>query len=173
MSRPTSYLILHHIVKSGNLGALVRSAAAFGIDEIVVVGRRQLPTRAAVGMQVCVRRSSFLRLRDAEAYLRERGVEIVGVEIDANAIPIEQHPFRGDTAFLLGNEGAGLTDAHRAMCDSFVRVRQHGHARSLNVNVAGSIVMHHFACWAGYEERPIDGAKYVPLDTHAGDRTAP
>ncbi|MCA8944379.1 MAG: hypothetical protein KDB80_17585 [Planctomycetes bacterium] len=168
MSRPASYLILHHIVKSGNMGALVRSAAAFGIDEIVVVGRRRLPTRAAVGMQSCVRRTNFLRLRDAEDYLRERGVEIVGVEIDASAVPVEQHPFRGDTAFLLGNEGAGLTDAHRAMCDSFVRIRQHGHARSLNVNVAGAIVMHHFACWAGYEERPIEGAKFVPKELQTG-----
>lgn len=170
MSRPRCYLVLHHIVKSRNLGALVRSADAFGVHELIVVGRRRLPTTPACGMQRCVRRVSFLRLSEARDYLRERGVRIVGVEIDPSASPVEEHPFRGDTAFLLGNEGDGLTEAHRAMCDEFVRIRQYGHARSLNVNVAGAIVLHHFAVWAGYQERPIEGQKFVPREGAVGPR---
>ncbi len=167
---PRSYLLLHHIVKSRNFGALVRTADALGVHEVVVVGRRQLPTSPAVGMQHCMKRVHFYRLSEARDYLRGKGVRIVGVEIDAAAEPVESHPFTGDTAFLVGNEGCGLTDAHKAICDGFVRIRQYGHARSMNVGVAGAIVLHHFAVWAGFEERPIEGAKFVPPERHVAER---
>lgn len=159
---PKSYLLLQHIAKSGNLAALLRSADSFGVHEVVVVGRRQLPTGPAVGMGGFVRRAWFARLGEARDYLAERGCRILGSEVDAAAPPIEAHPFVGDTAFVVGNEGDGLTVAQRAICDGFVRIRQYGHAPSLNVNVAGAIVLHHFALWAGFAERPIDGEKFVP-----------
>lgn len=159
---PKSYLLLQHIAKDFNLAALLRSADAFGVHEVVVVGRRQLPTGPAVGMGRFVRRAWFPRLAEARAYLHERGCRILGSEVDAAALPIEAHPFVGDTAFVVGNEGDGLTVAQRAICDGFVRIRQYGHAPSLNVNVAGAIVLHHFALWANFVERPIEGEKFVP-----------
>ena len=172
MTSPRSYLLLHHIAKDHNLGALIRSADAFGVHEVVVVGRRKIPNVTSSGMERCVRRVAFGRVAEAEAYLRQRQVQILGVEIDPTAVPIEQRPFRGDTAFVLGNEGEGLTARHRAICDGFVRIAQYGHARSLNVNVAGAIALHHFALWAGYRERPIVGEKFVPPAQPVWEREA-
>ena len=163
-SPPRSYLILHHIAKNRNLGALLRSADAFGVHEVVVVGRRRIASAPACGMHRCVTRVAFPRLQDAEDYLRERQVRILGVEVEPSAARLETHPFVGDTAFLVGNEGDGLTERHRAMCDAFVRIPQFGHARSLNVSTAGALALYHFALWAGYEERPIDGQKFVPKE---------
>lgn len=166
--RPRAYLVLHHIVKSHNVGALIRSADAFGVHEIVVVGRRQILNRAAVGMARCVKRVPVHTLEEAEAYLRDRGCQILGVEVDANARRVDERPFVGDTAFILGNEGDGLTERQRAMCDGLVRIPQYGHARSLNVHVAGAIVLHHFAAWADFPERPIEGQKFVPAEWMPG-----
>lgn len=56
----------------------------------------------------------------------------------------------GPTAFMLGNEGQGLSPRQMALCDSFVYIPQYGAGTaSLNVAVACSIVLHHFALWAG------------------------
>ena len=59
-------------------------------------------------------------------------------------------------------QGDGMTENQKAICDGFVYIRQHGPGTaSLNVSVAASIVMHHFALWAGYDERAREGEKYL------------
>ncbi len=51
-------------------------------------------------------------------------------------------------------QGHGLTSKQISLCDSFVYIQQYGAGTaSLNVAVAASIVLHHFALWAGYQER--------------------
>ncbi|MGA1608352.1 MAG: TrmH family RNA methyltransferase [Planctomycetota bacterium] len=156
------YLILSHLQKDHNIGALLRSAAAFGVTEVVLVGRRKVPTTAAVGMDHVVRRTAFARFQDAVDHVRAQGARILGVEIDPSSKPIDEHPFDGPTAFVLGNEGQGLSQDQRRLCDGLVRIRQYGFARSLNVHVAGALCLHHFALWAGLPERPIEGSKFVP-----------
>lgn len=91
-----------------------------------------------------------------------RGIQILGIEITSDARPIQSHPFQGPTAFLPGNEGDGLHPREMAACDGFVYIPHYGGGTaSLNVNVASSIVFHHFAMWAGYGERERDGHKFV------------
>jgi SpoU rRNA Methylase family len=91
-----------------------------------------------------------------------KGCKIVGIEIVEGASPIESHPFEGNTAFILGNEGDGLSSKQMALCDSFVYIRQFGSGTaSLNVAVASSIILHHFALWAGFKERDREGFKFV------------
>jgi len=58
-------------------------------------------------------------------------------------------------------QGTGLSEAQAKLCDSFVYIQQYGAGTaSLNVSVAGSIVLHHFALWADYPERSRHGEKY-------------
>ncbi|KAG6491097.1 hypothetical protein ZIOFF_052429 [Zingiber officinale] len=78
--------------------------------------------------------------------IEERKCDICGVEITDGAFAITQHPFRKSTAFLLGNEGTGLSAKECEICDFFVYIPQYGcGTASLNVTVAASIVLHHFA----------------------------
>ena len=58
-------------------------------------------------------------------------------------------------------QGSGLSEAQIRHCDSFVYISQYGPGTaSLNVYVAASIVLHHFALWAGYSERSRTGGKF-------------
>lgn len=64
-------------------------------------------------------------------------------------------------------QGVGLSDKQIRVCDHFVYIPQYGQGTaSLNVTVAGSIIMHHFALWANFKEalRQKDCAKYVVDD---------
>ena len=72
------------------------------------------------------------------AYVHDvRRCTLCGVEITEGAAGVHKHPFRGSTAFLMGNEGHGLTEAQLAACDHFVYIPQHSTATaSLNVNAA-------------------------------------
>ena len=66
----------------------------------------------------------FHKLYEAQAWLKERGVYICGVEIVPEAVPVHTHPFKGSTAIMMGNEGTGMSDKQIAACDHFVYIQQ-------------------------------------------------
>lgn len=158
-----SFVIVYNVSKRHNIGTLVRSATAFGVSEIILVGRhKDFNAFGSHGAAAHLRYRHFFTLADARSHLKEKGCDIIGVEIVDGAMPVHSHPFARSTAFLLGNEGSGLSDREMAICDSFVYIAQYGSGTaSLNVTVAASIVLHHFAVWAGLPERPREGHKFV------------
>lgn len=167
------YLIQFNVSKKHNIGTLARCATAFGVRAICLVGSRQYNTFGSHGADSYVEFVHFATLEECCADLRgRRGCSIIGVEITADAAPVTAHPFRGPTALMLGNEGQGLNERQLKLCDSFVYIPQFGPGTaSLNVACAASIVLHHFATWAGYSERPREGTKFVvaerPQRAHA------
>lgn len=159
---PRSYLVLFNIAKTNNLGNLIRTADALGVHEVIVVGRRRYRTLGAFGTARTTRQRHFHSLPLALEYLREVGARLVGIEIAPDSLPVDDEPFEGDTAFLVGNEGTGLSDAQLEACERIVHVPQFGACASLNVNVAAGIVLHRFAAWAGFPPNSRDGHKFIP-----------
>lgn len=89
---------------------------------------------------------NFSSLKEAKEYFKENKIFVCGVEIGEGSQPIQSQPFKGNTAFFLGNEGTGLLPMHREICDHFVYIPQYtDKTASLNVGVAAGIVFHHFA----------------------------
>ena len=105
---------------------------------------------------------------DACDYVRALGADVCGIEIDDQAKSIDRHSFQRSTAFLVGNEGSGLTTAHIALCDYLVYVPQYGSTECLNVNVAAGIVLHRFASTCGLAEAPRAKNKFRPTELDAG-----
>ncbi|OIW18453.1 hypothetical protein TanjilG_13205 [Lupinus angustifolius] len=157
------YVVVHNIAKRHNVGTLARSATAFGVSELILVGRRDFNSFGSHGSSSHLRFRHFHSLHDARTFLKDdRDCDICGVEITNDAVAVNQHPFKKNTAFLLGNEGTGLSPKEIEICDFFVYIPHYGPGTaSLNVTVAASIVLHHFGVWAGFTERPRDGNKFV------------
>ncbi len=157
------YLILHGLRKS-NVSTLLRSCAAFDATPVLCGAVAQWGLSelrmADHGAAKFVQMLRFAKLADAVEHLRGLGVRICGVEIHPDAVAVDSVapvPFRGSTAFLLGCEGDGLNAQQMALCEQFVYIEQYGNGTaSLNVAIAGSIVMHRFASWARFRERAID-----------------
>lgn len=160
--------MVHNIAKRHNVGTLARSATAFGVSEMILVGRRDFNAFGSHGSTSHVNFRHFHSLSDARVFLKSKDCDICGVEITDNAVDVTQHPFKKSTAFLLGNEGMGLSAKECEICDFFVYIPQYGGGTaSLNVTVAASIVLHHFGVWAGFSERTRDGNKYVVAERSA------
>lgn len=157
---PDCYMMVTNISKRHNVGQLMRSCVAFGVKKLIVCGNGKATTFGAQGTERYMGVDQYPRVRDAVAALKARGVTICGIEITADAVPVESHPFRGPTAFMAGAEGDGLPEVHKALCDHFVYIKQCGvgGTASLNVAIASSIVLHHFSVWAGYPELPRDSS---------------
>ena len=142
---------------------MASAAAALGVAEVVVVGAAKLSSHGAHGCVGHLKFSHFVKFDDAVAYVHGvRGARICGVEITPTSESVVRHPFGGTTAFLMGNEGHGLTEAQLAACDQTVYIPQHsGATASLNVNAAAAVVLHHFATWASLPEAPRAAPRIV------------
>src|SRR6188768_2992642 len=157
-----SYLILYNIMKHANFGYLIRTANAFGVSEIIIVGKRALDVGGACGTSHSTRKRHFFTLGEACEYLRTKECRICGVEITDDALRVDRQPFEGSTAFMVGNEASGLTKEQISHCDQFVYVPQFGTGASMNVNVAAGITLHHFALWAAFKENDRMAHKFLP-----------
>jgi tRNA G18 (ribose-2'-O)-methylase SpoU len=145
-----------------NFGQLIRSACAFGVSEIFVVGSEKISSFGSQGTTSHVSFRHFPTLALCKEFLVSRGISLIGVEITDTSKSVTSHPFHGDTCFMLGNEGLGMNDHQIAACDSLVYIPQFSSGTaSLNVAVAGSIVLHHFALWANFAEADRTGGKFT------------
>ena len=146
-------LVLDAIQDPGNVGTLIRSAVAFGMTGIVTLDGTADPwgakaVRASAGMAF---RLPIVRC-DVDAALSafaENKVQVLVAAASAGAaaetsLAVRSGPRvrRRDVALFLGNEGSGVRDKVRAAAHGTVSVEMSGPAESLNVGVAGSILMH-------------------------------
>ena len=160
--KPECRIIVHNIGKKNNIGNITRSAVAFGVTQTILCGEKKASTHGHQNTRKYMRFEHFPTLAACRTHLKEAGFSIIGVEIGDNSKDVTTHPFTGPTAFIFGNEGTGLHATAAAICDSLVYIPQYtpGTA-SLNVSVAASIVLHHFALWAKYTPNVWVDQKFV------------
>jgi tRNA G18 (ribose-2'-O)-methylase SpoU len=125
-----------------NIGTIVRTANAFLAREVHIVGNRRWNRRGAM---VTDRYQHVRHHEDAPAlasYLHEQGVRRLGIDNLRGAQPGETiTPPRG-VCLLFGQEGPGLSEGARAVCDGTFSIAQFGSTRSINASAAAAIAMH-------------------------------
>lgn len=158
------YLLIYNIAKRHNIGTLIRSASAFNIKKVLVIGENKKILKKFFGSQGTVKKTEFLFFNDIKSikeFCKENNIFICGIEIGGESKPVQTQPFKGNTLFVLGNEGSGMNNKQKEMCDHLVYIPQYSSKTgSLNVAIAASIVFHHFAVWANYAEASFTEEKY-------------
>ncbi len=140
------FLALDGVEDPHNLGALLRSADGAGIDGVVIPDRRSAPLNAIVA-KTSAGASEHTRIarvsnitRSLEA-MKKRNIWIVG--LDERGTPdYMDFDFRQDCCLVLGSEGSGLHELVKRTCDHLLRIPMAGSVSSLNVSVAGAVVMY-------------------------------
>lgn len=143
-------LALEGVQDPGNVGTLLRSAAAFGFDAVLLGPGCAAPfspktLRSSMG---AAGRLPVLHTGDLPAslrVLRERGVTCLAAALYRSR-PLEQAgtEFPGGLCVVIGSEGQGLQDATVQACDAAVRIPMTDRVESLNAGVAGSVLLWHF-----------------------------
>jgi TrmH RNA methyltransferase len=129
-----------------NVGAILRSAAFFGLDGVLLgapaphSGLAPTAVRVAEGGAEEIAIARTTDLADTLSRLRAKGIRVIGADshAPANAMGFR---FEGPTVAVLGNEREGLAERVRAQCDALVAIRGSGRVESLNVGVAAGIVI--------------------------------
>ncbi len=145
--RPPLVVALDGVTDPRNLGAVVRSAAAFDAHGVVV------PQRRSVGMTASAWRTSAgaaarlpvaraVNLARALASYQDAGLQTVGLAADGDVDLHEYDGFADPVALVVGAEGAGLSRLVRERCDVVVRIPISRDTESLNVSVAAGIALY-------------------------------
>jgi 23S rRNA (guanosine2251-2'-O)-methyltransferase len=140
------FLALDGIEDPHNLGALLRSADGAGITGVLLPERRSAPLSAVVakssaGASEHVRIAHVTNLTRALEQMKKRHIWIVG--LDERGTPdYTDFNLRQDICLVLGREGAGLHDLVKKTCDFLLRIPMQGSVASLNVSVAGAVVLY-------------------------------
>ena len=125
-----------------NIGTIVRTANAFLAREVHIVGNRRWNRRGAM---VTDRYQHVRHHEDAPAlasYLHEQGVTLLGIDNLPGSRPVETITLPRDVCLLFGQEGPGLSEGARAVCDGTFSIAQFGSTRSINASAAAAIAMH-------------------------------
>lgn len=142
-------LALDGVEDPHNLGALLRTADGAGVDGVVLPERRAAGVNATVmktsaGAAEHVRIARVTNLVRALEYLKRQNVWCVGLD-ERGSADYDKYDFRCDFALVLGREGSGMHELTRRTCDHLLRIPMAGQVSSLNVSVAGAIVMYEAA----------------------------
>jgi 23S rRNA (guanosine2251-2'-O)-methyltransferase len=143
---PPLLVLLDGITDPHNLGAVVRSAEVLGAHGVVLPERAAAPVSGAAVKASAGATERFLiaqvpRLMAALDDLRSRGLRVLGATAQRGE-PIASVDLTGPVAFVLGSEGRGTREAVARRCDGLVQVPQRGRVASLNVSVAGAILLY-------------------------------
>jgi 23S rRNA (guanosine2251-2'-O)-methyltransferase len=148
---PRLIVVLDQLTDPHNVGAILRTACAFGADAVVTTARHSpretgVMAKAASGALDLVPMIEVRNLGDAIETLKQRGLHVIGFDSEAPA-PLRPRTDDVPLAIVLGAEGKGLRQRTRELCDEMVRLDMPGPIKSLNVSNAAAIAL--FAATAG------------------------
>lgn len=153
---PCQLLVVSEIQDPTNLGTIIRSAAAFGIEAIVLgpksadaFSRRVI--RVSMGAVFHIPLVRYESEHQLVQELEKHSVAVVGTTLEANATDIRDFVFPRRLAIILGNEGHGLAEDWNSICHHWVTIPMAKKIDSLNASVAAGVFL--YAAWRSTARR--------------------
>jgi tRNA G18 (ribose-2'-O)-methylase SpoU len=125
---------------------VVRTANAFNVTAVHIVGRRRWNRRGAM---VTDRYLDVVHHPDAGSlagWAAKSSLPLLGVDNLPGAVPLETYPLPRACVLLFGQEGPGLSGSAREACSAVLSIAQFGSTRSINAGAAAAIAMHRWIC---------------------------
>jgi len=139
-------IILDHLQDPQNLGSLLRTAEAAGMDGIIIPQDRSVRITPAVrkvaaGAAERLPVARVVNLADAVQRLKKEGFWVYGTAADG-PLPYYRVDYRGSFALVIGSEGKGISRLLREKCDGIISIPMRGPGGSLNAAVAAAVIVY-------------------------------
>lgn len=139
-------VLLNEVQDPHNVGAVIRSAAAFGASAVLLPQTNQSPVTGAVikssaGMAFTMPIISILNIQKTISELKKKGYKVYGLAGEGKA-SLPQEELSKNAVFIMGNEAAGLPKSTAALCDTLLSIPIESKAESLNVAAAAAVTLY-------------------------------
>ncbi len=139
-------VLLDHLEDPHNLGAIIRTCEAAGIDTIILPKDRQVLINAtvmktSVGCLDSVHIVLVPNLAQAIELLKQHQYWVVGTALE-NSVDYREIDYSGKIALVIGNEGDGISNLVSKKCDYLAKIPMYGKTNSLNASVAAGIMIY-------------------------------
>ncbi|MBX9794748.1 MAG: 23S rRNA (guanosine(2251)-2'-O)-methyltransferase RlmB [Burkholderiaceae bacterium] len=155
--KATALALMGEVQDPHNVGAIIRSAAAFGLSGVLIPEHNQAQVTGTVvktsaGMAFRIPLVAIGNVNDTLRTLKEAGFWIYGLSMDGN--PLASEKFDAPAVFVLGSEGTGIREKTLEECDIKLSIPMHPRCESLNVAVSAGIV---FNTWSAQHPHAMRG----------------
>lgn len=138
--------VLENVRSAYNVGSVFRTADAFLIEAVYLVGYTARPPhkeirKTALGAEESVEWAYFPTAAEAITSLKQDGYSVFAVEQVENSISLEQFNAGHKTAVIFGNEVSGVEQTTIGLCDGSIEIPQLGMKHSLNIATAAGVVL--------------------------------
>ena len=128
-----------------NIGSVVRTANAFNVSFVHIVGKRDWNRRGAMVTDKYLHVIHHPTVADFSAWCRDNQTPIIGIDNLPISKQLENYPLPEKCVLFFGQEGAGMSDEAAAVCSVVLAIQQYGSTRSMNASAAGAIAMYAWA----------------------------
>lgn len=135
-------IAIENLQRDFNMGTIVRTANAFNVSKVHIIGSRQWNKRGAMKTDAYLTLEYHQNVEAFVAVAASAGKEIVAIDIVEGAVPLGSTTLPEQAILTFGAEGPGLSAALLEATSKVVMIEQFGSTRSINVGVAAGIAMY-------------------------------
>jgi len=140
------FIALENLQDPGNIGTVIRTAEAFGLDGVCLIGNcvdiySPKVLRSTMGTIFSMPIYFFFDANEAKKDFIKYNIKSYGAVLDIGAKELSKHKLEDNCVCLIGNEANGLSNSAKNICDEFIYIEMSGNAESLNAAVAASVIM--------------------------------
>lgn len=128
-----------------NIGSVVRTANAFNVKAVHIVGNRNWNRRGAMVTDRYLTVIHHSTVEDFKIWCDENSLPIIGIDNIEISLPIENSKLPKSCVLFFGQEGSGMSEMAIKVCETIYAIKQYGSTRSMNASAAGAIAMYAWA----------------------------
>ncbi len=135
-------IALENTERDFNAGSIVRSANAFGVRHVYIIGRRQWNKRGAMATNKYLHVHFMETLSEFLDEMRRQNRRVIAVDNIEGSVSLSETPLPKDAVLVFGQEGPGISKELTEVAEKIVAIEQFGSTRSINLGAAAAVVMY-------------------------------
>lgn len=125
-----------------NIGTIVRSANAFNVAGVHIIGKRHWNRRGAMATEKYLTLFHHPDVTAFKSWAGANNLDIIGVDNIPGSVTLKEFSLPSQAVYVFGQEGPGLSAEIQAICQTIIFIEQYGSTRSINLGVAAGIILY-------------------------------